>query len=314
MASKEIIFLKELGVFSVISFFILVLMFPHAASARMAGMGDEELSSITGQSGVSIAIDEGSARYTFDTWYIADTDHVNLVSGFYDTWATIDPDENNRIEFNNLVVDDGAGGNFSFATPAGQPITFDVGTNPYKAGQTVISMALPQNTNPRYISVGNFVFCRQDIGSLAINHMTETERHLIIGPHGGIDFEYATKMDIDSLEYKYNSTPGGSLLLSNIHLSQIAQGAPETPAAWTFSGPFRIGNLAQNNPATIDVGTSAEEAGKTVLRLNAPMQGSLRVGNVSFGVNELGVANNFGPCALDGINVHRMSIQLVPGN
>ena len=307
MASKEIIFLKEWGVLSVISFFILVLMFPLAASARMAGMGDEELSSITGQSGVSIAIDEGLARVTFDSWYIEDTDHrVN-----YDTWESGDTDKN-RIEFNNLVIDDGAGGNFSFATPAGQPITFDVGTSPYKADQTIISLALPNHSNPRYISVGNFVFCSQDIGSLALDHITETERHFFIGPHAaggcGIDFEYTTKMDIDALEYTYNSTPGGSLLFSGIHLCQTPQGAPETPADWTFSGPFKIGDFAGNNPATMDVGTnSAEEGGKTVLRLNVPMQGSLRVGNVSFG------ANNFGPCAIDGINVHRLSIELVPG-
>lgn len=312
MAIKEDIFLNDRGVFSVITFSLLVLLFSPSASASMMSLGDEELSSITGQSGVSIAFDEGLFRMSFDKWYIADTDHVLLDSTIYDTWSTIDPDENNRIELNNLVIDDGAGGYFSFATPAGQPITFDVGTSPYNPNHTIISMNLPHHTNPRSMSVGNFIFLRQDIGTLALNHVTETERHLLIGPHAigstGIDLEYTTKMDIDGLEYMYNSILGWSLLFSGIHLCQTASGSPETPSGWTFSGPFMIGNFAENNPATIDVGTSTEEAGKTVMRLNAPMEGSLRIEGVNFG------PNNFGPCAIDGITVHRMSIDLVPGS
>lgn len=298
------------------SLLVLMLSFPHTASAGMTSLGDEELSSITAQSGVSIAISEGWARISYDSWYIEDTDHnVN-----WDTPETGDTD-GNRIEFNDLVIDDGAGGYFSFAS-YGEPFTFDVGASPYEDDQTLISMRLSSHGNPRTLSVGNFVFLGRDIGSLALNDMTERGQYILLGPHGdggcGIDFEYGAKMDIGAFEYTYNhdSATGDSqsLLVSAIHLCNNASGAPENPAAWAFNGTFRIGDFEESNPATFDVGSNPE-VGKTIVRLNVPMKGSLRVENVSLVSGpDSATISDFGPCALDGIKVHRMTIDLVPGS
>lgn len=274
----------------------LFIIFPASpVLAHMAIMGEDELSDVTAQSGVSIDISPNTlARITFGSWTIGDSSGSAA----------------NTLEFNNIVIDNGAGGSFSLGT-ADQPFTFDVGANPFNHSQTVGLLTGSDAVNPRYISVGSMVFCGQDIGSLDLQAITQNDRSLEFGPHAnggcGIDFEYATKMDIAAIQYTYNTQPQ-SLLLTGVHLCQSASGSPEDPSTWSFAGAFQIGNLGSNyNPATLDVGTDTS-LGKTVMVLNLPMQGDIRINNVNFG------GNSFGPCALDGINIHRLSIELIPGS
>ncbi|MBW2597008.1 MAG: hypothetical protein JRC93_13785, partial [Deltaproteobacteria bacterium] len=142
-------------------------------------------------------------------------------------------------------------------------------------------------------------------GSLYLNDITQTDEVLNIGAHGGIDFDHTSKIDIGSLQYTYSTIPT-SLTATDIHLAGSAAGAPEDPTAWSFTGPFKVGDISNSNPATIDVGTN-ETTGKTSLFLNQPMAGCLRVENVNFG------GKDFGPCAIDGITIHRLQIQIMPG-
>ena len=259
--------------------------------AHMTPMGDGELSDVSGQSGVSLDI-IGSAHITLDSFWIGDSS------------LTVD----HRVEFKELVIDDGAGQNFTFATDD-QPITFDVGTNPFNSSQTVALITGSAAVRPRYVSVGSMVFCNEDIGSLALQSITENDRSIEFSSHAGggcgIDFQHASRIDIAAIQYTYNNQPQ-SLLLSGVHFCQSASGAPEDPSTWTFDGSFKIGDMSNGNPGTLDIGTSVS-SGNTTMILNAPMQGDIRINSVDFG------GNAFGPCAIDGLAIHRLNIQLLTG-
>jgi len=133
----------------------------------------------------------------------------------------------------------------------------------------------------------------------------------------GVDFDYSTIVYAQAFRYTYTTTPvlpdtTGTLALTGIHLMGAATGTaddPSNPATWKFTGTnnvFRIGNIDTGNPATIDVST--DTGGTTSLNLNLPMQGSLRVENVNFG------GNDFGPIAIDGINVHHLYVKISGGS
>jgi hypothetical protein len=172
-----------------------------------------------------------------------------------------------------------------------------------------VASLFSSGSEPRYYRTGSLVFCDQDLGSLSMDRFTRRDEILNIGSHGGVDFDYASRLDIGELRYTYNTTPT-SLTVSGIHLAGSATPAlgpgdpPGDPTAWVFTDTFKVGDIS-NNPATIDVGTDAND--KTSLLLTLPMQGCLRVEKVDFG----GV--DFGPCAIDGITVHKLQIQM-PGS
>jgi hypothetical protein len=227
-----------------------------------------------------------------------------------------DTDNGNKIVFQDFTIDDGAGGYFSFDTLADTPNTFDVGSD--LSGWTVVRLGLSHNTQPRTYTADHFIFCDQDIGSLAFNGVREGPAELLFAAHRdgtcGIDFEYNTTLNIDSVDYTYNTTPD-YLAFNGIHAAEFAAGSPEDPTSWGFSGRFRVGDLdgteidvdsdpnnpAVPNPATIDIGTDPG-TGYTSLAISAPMKGTIRVEDVKFG------GTDFGPCAIDGITVHRLDL------
>jgi len=288
---------------------LCMLLAPPVASG-MTALGDGELASVHAGSGVSL--------------YIAGTALINVGSIWFQ-----DTDTGNRIEFNNIVWGNGSGGGFSFATPADDPFTSDVGTN--AAGQTIVDQHDSTQVSPRTFSanlhfleyslgaysydpgyydpvldihdyITNYIV--QDLGSLNVSGIVSTENNLMIGAHGGIDFQYNANIAIGSALYNYNTT--NALAFTGIHFFGTGTGAPEDPPnTWTYSGTFQIGNMAGSNPAQIDVGTDTT-TGFTQIKLELPMTGSIRVEDVNFG------GADFGPLALDGLNVHRLTIQINP--
>ncbi len=294
-----------------ISFIICVVLVaaqPLASRsyAQMIAIDDEGLSGISAQSGISINIGDSGARYTADVIKYSDTDHTPP----------------NWIEFRNYVIDDGSGGYFSFDTEGSNPacynfITIDVGTGVATAGQTTIVVTDTSHYNPRYYSVGTVVFCNQALGSLDIDNVTRQDSNFTIASHAdgtyGIDFDYKTKMYIGEFKFTYN-TAGSALSFSDIHLVEdatvITGDTPEDPTTWDLSdirvvGKFKVGDLENGNPATIDVAT-VSSVNKTSVFYNFPMEGCIRVEDVTFG------ARDFGPCAIDGIDVHHLNIQMEP--
>jgi hypothetical protein len=71
-----------------------------------------------------------------------------------------------------------------------------------------------------------------------------------------------------------------------------------------MTGLFQVGDVAGGNPATFDVGQG--EDGMVAVSLNLPMRGSLRVESLQWG------GTDFGPMAIDDIQVHRLTVRFIP--
>jgi hypothetical protein len=263
-------------------------------------LNDSEMAAVTGQSGLTL-LAKGVANISASVVGISDKN-------------------GHTIEFRNFTIDDGIGGYFSFDTPwiitdtsmSLDPTTIDVYTN--AAGQPLVYWRDTMNVMPRWYSVGDLVFCDQSLGSLNIDAVSEGPTLMRFGGHSnhtaGIDFDISKQTNTQAFRFTYNTTPE-ALTFSGIHVVGSATGAndnPADPSTWSFTGTnnvFRIGNIDAGNPATMDVGTDPA-TGTSAVYLNLPMEGSIRVENVNFG------GNNFGPIAIDGIKVHRLSLQIKP--
>jgi len=281
---------------SSIVIFLLSIANPAASKAQLNEVSEFELAQISAQSGITYVIGDSRLLISTNSYKFSDTDST----------------PHNWIEFNNITVDDGSGGYFSMDTPETYEDfnRMDVATD--DSGLTAVFMNLSLNVEPRTYTVGNFVFCNQDIGSLRLESLrTSPSNAFIVSARNdgssGINFEYQTELMLDSARFIYNTSPA-SLSLNGFHLSQTAGGDPADPSSWTYSGKFKLGDWAGSNPATIDVATIDYTDGTkaTSVFYNIPMSGSMRVQSVDFG------GNNFGPCAIDGIKVHHLGIQM-PG-
>ena len=279
-------------------FFLTALI--AAAPSRAAGLvdlKDAELANVTGQAGINIGVNL-SLNY-----------NVSLIK-FSDTSATP-----NWLELKNFTISDGSGGPFLVTTYYGgtwadsDPITVDVGTN--SSGYTLISSYDSSQVSPRWYSAelwfGAAAGPETFLGNLNMDGLSQGPSLSHIGVHadgtgGGFDFDYTTRISADALKYTYN-TALENLTLSGIHLAGAATGDQTDYTTWGFTGDFKIGDIAAGTPAKVDVVT---DAGSTSLYLNLPMQGTLRVENVAFG------GNNFGPIAIDGIDVHRLTVKMTP--
>ena len=290
------VLLIGLGVLAAV-LLLLVAAIISAVPARAdqpANLSDSELAGVTGQAGISINV-ETKSRLDINEYNISDTPDPGV--------------DRQWIKLKNIAVDDGAGGYFTTATSIDDPIKLDIGTN--DAGRTLISYYDPSHVQPRWYSIEEVEFVSDSIGSINLDALSMGPSLYRSGAHadgtgGGYDFDYSTRLTAQAFRFTYNSVPE-SLTLSGIHLAGSASGAENDPSTWTFSGDFKIGDIDAGNPAKVDVVTNTDDApGVTSLVLNVPMQGSLRVENVNFG------GNDFGAIAIDGINVHRMSLSFHP--
>lgn len=284
---------------------IILVCLPLSSHALMNEIPEQELSQISAQAGIRYIIGNSGIRISTDSFWISDTEP-----------------EQHWIKFDNITVDDGEGGYFSMDTPlktgyeyAIDPFhpdfnTIDIATD--GLGRTRIILNQSTAVHPRTYTVGNFLFCEQDLGSIRLADVTRgLSDSLVIGSRAngevGIDMQYWTELNMASLDYTYN-TDNGSLNLQGVHLSQYASGSPEDPTAWSFSGKFKFGDMANDSPVTMDVATWNDGISTgTSMFMDVPMSGTMRVENVQFG------GNHFGPIAIDGITVHHMNI-MMPGN
>jgi hypothetical protein len=278
--------------------FLCMLLAPSVASSGMTVLDDGDLAAFHAGSGVSLGI-SGTITTNVGSFWWQDTD------------------TGNRIELQNIV------NAISFATPTGDSFTLDIGSN--AAGNTIMILedptvfsstfsanlhfleyvpgySGPDNYDPGYYvpasGIPNYInnYIVHDLGSIEVNGLVSTENNWLIGAHGGISFEYQTKMNIASAQYIYNTaSSANALTFTGINFSGL-----------TGTGPFQIGDLTslQPNPATIDIGSNA--AGTTEIILNLPMTGSIRVADVNYG------GSDFGPLALNGLDVHRLIVQINP--
>ena len=166
----------------------------------------------------------------------------------------------------------------------------------------------------------------QALGSIKLDALRQGPSLYRVWAHAsqGVSFDYQTAISavafdavsgnpIGGLHYHYNTTTDGVLSFANIHIAGLATGTETTPSTWAFSDTFKIGTIDGSfsaTPATIDVAT--DTSNNTSLHLSLPMSGTVRVEEVKFGVDILGAVNNFGPIAIDGIQIHRLDLKISP--
>lgn len=336
--------------FVAVLLFLLAALLSAAPSgaAGLVNLTDAELANVTGQAGVTI-FTSGSARITIDVLKFSDTDSSplhwlelrNVVvddgKGGYFSFDTpfylSDPfDPANPFVFEPVTFDVGTKNAWTETTTTliadmngklpGDPDYIPTYQTIYHPAQALVAVQDSTHVSPRWYSVGDLVFCDQSLGSLNLDALSLGPSLQRYGAHAdgtsGVDFDYSTSVYAQALRYTYNSkTLPETLTLTGIHLVGWADvlgkngtgDNPADPNTWAFTGAnnvFRIGNIDTGNPATIDVGTT--DAGITSLVLNLPFQGTLRVENVTFG------GNNFGPIAIDGINVHHLNVKISGGS
>ena len=268
---------------------LFALWMPSTSAAEMQAMGDAQMEAVTAQSGITIWMDT-AIQYSADSLRISDTDSAPA------DW----------IELQGFSITNGTEDYFSVKTPWDDPVTIDIATS--DTGQTLLVTKFSTHVEPRFYHVDALVFCSQGIGSLDIDNVIQQPSTFRIGaPANGSQsalWDLSTQIDLDSFTYTYNEADQ-AFALTGIHLAGSATGDPTDPTLWAFDGQFTIGDLDNDNPAAFEVGTDPA-TGLTVVAMSLPMQGALRIENVDFG------GQSFGPAALDGLQVHRLSVGLIP--
>lgn len=268
------------------------------SSAGMKAMGDIELAGISGQMGLSLHVKNLSFSLRADSVKYTDTD------------------TGSALEFLDLRVHDGSGGPFYFDSNE-DPVTFDCLTvddpDSPADGTSLVMVKFPNWTQDVYVSAKHLIFCGQELGpdadgldALGIGKIDTPYSCWLLAGHGvGISWEHGFETHIAEVVYTYNNTPA-SLSVKDVYFSKTAAGDPDKPDSWTFDGPFTIGDIISDDPATMDVATRTDN-NKSFILLNLPANGCLRVEDVNFD------GQDFGPCAIDGITVHHLQVQ-IPGN
>jgi hypothetical protein len=281
----KLIHLLLAGTFTV----LLGSLMPTSSDAKMRALGDAQLEAVTAQSGITIWMDV-AIQYTSDSLRISDTDS----------------DPADWIELQGVTITNGTDDYFSVKTPWNDPVIIDVATS--DTGQPLVVTEFSTHVEPRYYHADALVFCSQDIGRLDIDNVIQQPSTFRLGaPTDGSQsalWDLATQIDIDSFKYTYNEA-NQTFALTGIHLAGTATGDPTDPTLWAFDGQFTIGDLDNDTPAAFDVGTDAD-TGLTVVAMSLPMQGTLRIEDIDFG------GQSFGPAAIDGLQVHRLSVGLMP--
>lgn len=193
------------------------------------------------------------------------------------------------------------------------------------SGQVMLFAESPDMALATDMVVASIDFSGTVIGSLNVENMVVSAFHAYLGPHAGkngVDMELGCRLDVAAWSFGYNTTD--ALALTGIHAAESFSGTLEDPATWAAAGEFQVGDLAGNNPATMDITadtvagwTMTDGAGTTYsvsnprynsgyVVLNVPMKGSLRVENMDFGEKDLGLL------AIDGMDVQKLVIE-IPG-
>jgi len=301
---------------------IFFSLFAENLAAQMNEVTESDLSQVYAQAGVEYNWGNSRLLVTADTISISDAD-----------------DAKDWLELNNFSVTgpiDGQYFTFDSLTDTSQylyfkPNTLDVATGTAVDGtnKTFYQMVTNTQQSPRTYTVGNLVFCTQDLGRVQFDARNIDPTFIRVAGRSagakGLEFEYLSNWRVDNFVYQHN-TAGGSLAVSAINLAEYASGPadnPADPSTWQFTGHFRIGDLlggnidvdnnpanpALPNPATFDVGTTDDGTTVTTCAyFNLPLKGSIRAGSVSLG------GTNFGPVAIDGIVAHHLYIKFNPGN
>jgi hypothetical protein len=277
---------------------MMVWLSANQLPADMQMLDDIDMAAIDGTGGLSIGLDNIA--------FYLQADKVSYT----------DTDTGNALELGHLTISNGRGepatihaGNADVNHDGlMSPLTFDVVTisdplSPAYGKAVTVFQALDW-LEEAHLHVEELRFCNQELGRLDIGVIHRPSFYWVVGAHdSGVDFEYGAQVSVDALRLTYNSQ-NENLAFSGIHLASQIAGLPERPDQWQLDGNFQIGALYEGRPATFDVGK--DDAGMVGIEMNLPMQGSLRAENIQW------AGQDFGPMAIDGIQVHRLNVRFMP--
>lgn len=334
---------KRTHTIAFVTFLLIVLVHIPVAYSQLQPISDQELSNIRGQVGIDTWIKDITIDSTIQHYRYTDTDTGNSLElrNISIHGGTMNP---------VTQATDGKGHPAYFTCVDDALITYDFFTindvtSPID-GKTVVHINNPEWLQYLYYTIESVIFCDKDLGYLNIGNIAVPSSYLYMAAHGGMSWESGFKIDIDEIDYIYSgaftyasadeesifnphteqfiftgpsntlAAEYNALTFSGIHLAQIFTGVsddPRYPATWVFSGNFTIGDLfntVASNPAALDVLTVNDPTsslnGKTISLVDLPMSGVFRVADVELG------GTDFGPCAIDGIDIHKLQVQFVP--
>lgn len=294
-----------------------------ALSAALVPLDDAELADVRGQSGIAIAIDRLKIYYFDDGLAISDT-----VDG-------VDYTNNNRLGFYDIMISiNRLTTNFGF--------TLRVYQNQWYYTMVALEalryegLDMPAIDMNMDVYVLDFAFydaataTTSELGGLYVAGFSPSEFALYAAPLGsiqnsaagiartGLGFQLETRLEIDEFRWEYNDNAdelrfGGMQMTGWFDPSGNDYTDPNT---WTADGRFVIGRMDPRDeesgsfvaaPATFHVvEDTSDPFDRSFLRIQLPMEGSIRIAETDFG------AKTFGPAVIDGIYVHHLQVDLYP--
>ncbi|MDA3897654.1 MAG: hypothetical protein PF482_16085 [Desulfobacteraceae bacterium] len=320
---------------------LFLISYPCILFAELTPIEDNCLEDVYGSSGISIALKNFQIFNHIDSFRYCATDNgylefnnIRIHNGTFGPYLL-------NFDFGTAVTDSGIIYVDAFETAVASPYDW-TGNAPEEIYRGMTS-AVCNNWDQVYaFTIMDFIFCdpssvvttdpvnlgQIDIGLIDIPYFESYISPPIDG--SGFDFESDFQMKIDEFSYAYQINPSDvtdfeSLSFENIYFgesfSDLASDDPRDPSTWkpnnnTDYGSFKIGDLfgdmatsTPSNPASINVAEGdIYEDGDIYgfVDINLPMQGSLRFESAQFDTVD------FGPGAIDGINVYRLGLQLIP--
>jgi|GEM_PF-3170691 len=196
-------------------------------------------------------------------------------------------------------------------------LSLDVGLfeGPNETKQVMLFAKSPDLSIVTDMTIDSIDWCGTAIGGLTMNDLVLSSFHLIAGPHAdtGIDFELGKRTRVESLVWQYgeNLDPDSAdddnlaLRLTGICFAESFDAGKNFAAV----GEFKIGDLANRKPATLDVATTVDPntgESRSFIAVNLPMKGSFRIDNVTMG------GTDFGALTVDNFEADVMRIE-IPG-
>ncbi len=315
---------------------LFVFMTATPGFAELTPMADNCLEEICGTSGISIAVKNVQIFHHIETIGYCASDNGGI----------------EFQNFNMHGSGDVALFNYDFGTVTDSGIIYldvfeseiapvndwsgTVITSSDAVDRGMISNIIPNWDQELAYTIGNIAFYDPnyavnpvDLGAVTIGLIDMPRSATYTSPRidgVGFDFQHSFQMTIDKIGYAYN-TDCDALEFSSIYIGEnfadLSGDDPRDPSTWKPNqttpvdfGNFHIGDLfgdaangIYSNPAMIDAGEcDIFNDGDTygLLSLNLPMTGSVRFESADFN------GTDFGPGAIDGMEIHRLTLQLIP--
>ncbi|MFZ2634115.1 MAG: DUF6160 family protein [Desulfosalsimonadaceae bacterium] len=328
-----------------ITFFLILLIgatvasIPFDSHAGLTPMENNELEAVTGNGGFSIAIKNVQLFQFIDSYRYCASDNGYLE---FQNIKMLNGDTGGPALFNyDFGTTTGSGAMyFDVFEPEVAPVNKWDGVA-ITSGDAItrgMSSWISYDWDQKVAySIGNFIFCDPtstvvatpvDLGSLYMGNIDLPHFSTWTSPRiGGSGFDYQTnfQMTIDKIGYAYKDSCNALEFCPTYIGGNFVDGSddPRYPVSWMPNratpidfGDFQIGDLfgdmttlTPSNPASINAGEGDVYGSGTIygmLALKLPMEGSIRFENANFD------GTDFGPGAIDGIQVNRLDLKLIP--